>query len=77
MSKHMLVFNSIEARLKNYGVMLTATAPDENEVPCFIEGVDIRESYGMNPAAFIDEYGEDETVLFDLFNSVYGIQFAD
>lgn len=76
-SKHMLSFVSIEARLKNFGVMLTAVAPDQNEVPCFIEGVDIRQQYGMNPAAFIEKHGEDESVLYDLFRSVYGISYAD
>ena len=77
MSKHMLSFTSIEARLKNYGVMLTAYAPDYNEVMAFIPGSDNREQYGVNPAAFVDAYSENENVLFELFHSVHGIAYAD
>jgi len=77
MSKHMITFTSITARFKNYGIKLTALGPDDNEVPCFVPGEDIRELYGCNPAQFIEKYGEDENILFELFNSVYGIAYAD
>lgn len=77
MSKHMIEFTSIEARLKNYGVQLIAFGPDYNEVIAFIPGSDIREQYGVNPAAFVDAYSENENVLFELFHSVHGIAYAD
>jgi len=73
----MIEFTSIEARLKNYGVQLIAFGPDYNEVIAFIPGSDIREQYGVNPAAFVDAYSENENVLFELFHSVHGIAYAD
>jgi len=76
-AKHMIGVTSIEARLKNYGVQLVASGPDYNEVGAFIPGSDIREQYGINPAAFIDQYCENENVLFELFHSVHGIAYAD
>ena len=76
-SKHMIEFTSIEVRLKDFGVRLLATGPDDNEIPVQIDGLDIRQQFGMNPAAFVDAYADNEAVLYDLFRSVYGISYAD
>lgn len=77
MSKHMLSFTSIEARLKNYGITLTAIGPDDNEVPVHIQNEDIKALYGCNPASFLEKYENDQETLFELFYSVHGIAYAD
>ena len=77
MQKHMVEFTGIEARLKNYGVTLTATGPDDAEFPLWIPGEDIRDLYDCNPAEFIQKYENNEAILYELFNSVHGIAYAE
>jgi len=69
-----ITYTNIQAELKNYGIMLTASGPDEVEKNHFFPGSDIREAYGLNPASFLEQYGEDEKELFRLFNTVEGIE---
>jgi len=69
-----ITFTSINAELKNFGVLLTAVGPDEVEKAVHFPGSDIRTAYGMNPASFLEKYGEDEKELFRLFNTVERIE---
>lgn len=68
-----VTYTGITASLKNYGILITATAPDEVEKEVFIDGVDVREFYGCNPAKWMDDFGENENELFSLFTLVNGI----
>jgi len=69
-----ITFTNIQAELKNYGVLLTASGPDFIVKSVHFPGSDIKEAYGLNPASFLEQYGEDEKELFRLFNTVERIE---
>ena len=72
-----ITYTGISARLKNYGIEVVATAPDGLETPVLIDGSDIREFYGCNSAKWLEMHGEDESMLFELFELVQGIHVND
>lgn len=66
-------YTSIEAKLKVSSIHLTATAPDDKVKVVTIDRDDILELYHMNHRAFYDKYADVESVLWELFFSVAGI----
>lgn len=72
-----ITWTGIEAELKNYGIKLVANGPDNAEKIVFLEGADIREYYGCNPASFLDQFGNDEKMLFEAFELVNGITITE
>lgn len=70
-------WTGIEAKLKNYGVQITAFGPEETEKTVFLPGEDIKEFFGLNPAKFLSEYENNEEKLFEAFNLIASIEFIN
>ncbi len=77
MSGHMVEYENFESRLKGYGIEITASGRDDEESTVYIPGSDLREFYQLNPASFIDQYGEDAAKLQELFTAVKGIGVSE
>jgi len=77
MSGHMLEFTGYESRLKGYGIEITAEAPDSETITIFVEGSEIRQFYDLNPAAFVERYGDDANTLCELMSAVKGIRCTE
>jgi hypothetical protein len=72
-----ITYVSISARLRNYGIELTATGPDDIEKQVFLDGSDIREFYNCNPAQWLERHERNESALWELFDLVNGIAFVN
>jgi hypothetical protein len=72
-----ITYVSISARLRHYGIELTAVGPDDQEKQVFIDGCDIREFYGINPAQWLERHERNESALWELFDLVNGIAFVN
>lgn len=77
MSIDNVVFTDFEANLKGYGIEITASARDGVEAKIFVDGADLREFYELNPASFLDKYGDSAATLQELFTSVKGLQITN
>lgn len=65
--KYDKVFTGIKARLKDYGIVLTAISDDDVEIPVYVNGTDLKKLFRLNPAAFLEKYDDDTEMLFELF----------
>lgn len=70
-------FTGIAARLKGNSVIeLTATAPDDTEKRVSVPCEDIRDIYGVNCPQWMEENGDRESSLWELWQAVAGIGMA-
>lgn len=72
-----ITYTGISAHRKGNTVILTATAPDDVRTQVQIPSCDIRENYQMGIDSFLDQYGDNEDELWDLFHAVEGINHGD
>jgi len=75
MAKHELT--TIEATLKGHNIILTATDADGEEKTVTVPCEDVHAVYDMGCARWMEENGDRESSLWELFNSVAGIAYAD
>lgn len=68
-----ITYTGISAELKVSSIKITAVAPDDETKVVTIESEDIREIYHMSHREWFDRYGDNESLLFELFFSVAGI----
>lgn len=68
-------FTSIECRRKGNGVLLTATGPDGLEKNITMPSEEIRAIFECSVDIFLDRCGDDEAQLWQLFNSIAGIEY--
>ena len=64
----------IEARMKGHSIVLTAQDADGEESTVTVPCEDIQEVYGISCPRWMDKYGDNEAMLWELYNSVAGIQ---
>ncbi len=69
MSEHMIEFTDIQAALRGSKVVLTATAPDDEELTVVADSAAVHEAFNMSAARFLDEYGDNTKALWTLFNA--------
>ena len=72
-----VTYTGISAQRKGNNIILIATAPDEIKKQVQIPSCDIRENYQMGIDAFLDQYGDNEDELWDLFHAVENITHGD
>ncbi len=68
---------TIEAALKGHNIILTATDADGEETKVTVPCDDIHDIYGYGCARWMEENGDRESSLWELFNAVNGIALAD
>lgn len=69
----------IAAHLKGHNILLIATDADGEETKVTVPCDDVHEIYNMGCARWMEENGDRESSLWELFNAVagIGIAFAD
>jgi hypothetical protein len=67
----------IKAALKGHNIILTATDADGEEKTVKVPCEDIHELYGQTCPKWMEENGDRESSLWELFNTVAGIQLID
>jgi len=67
----------ITASLKGHNILLTATDADGDETRVTVPFQDIQDLYGCGSARWMEENGDRESSLWELFNAVNGIALAD
>lgn len=70
-------YTNISCRLKGYGVLITATGPDDIEKEVLIDGHDIKAQFGVIPSVWIAENEDCEQELWSLFHAVNGIEMQE
>ena len=70
-------FTSIEAAKKGSCLLITAFAPDGVEVTHRFPQEDIKQAYGVNVDRFLDQYGDDEDTLWEMFHAVNNLQISE
>ncbi len=68
---------TIEAALRGHNILLTATDADGEETRVTVPCEDIHELYGQSCPKWMEENGDRESSLWELFNAVNGIALAD
>lgn len=69
MSEHMIEYTDIQAALRGSKVVLTATAPDDEEMTVKADTDVIHEAFGVCAARFMEQYGDNTKALWTLFNA--------
>jgi hypothetical protein len=66
----------ISATLKGHNIILTATDAEGEETRVTVPCEDIHDIYGCGCARWMEENGDRESSLWELFNAVAGIGIA-
>jgi len=77
MSSNTVTYTDFSSRLRGYGIEILAEGPDDTTAKIFIEGSEIRQFYDLNPAAFLEKYGDDANTLCELMSAVKGIRCTE
>ncbi len=75
MAKHELT--DINARLKGHSILLTAADADGESRTITVPCEDIREIYGQSCPQWMDENGDRESSLWELWQAVAGITISE
>jgi|688.fasta_scaffold580705_2 hypothetical protein len=67
---------TIEAALRGHNIILTATDAEGEETRVTVPCEDIHEIYGQSCPKWMEENGDRESSLWELFNAVAGIGIA-
>lgn len=73
MSKYILTVTGIDAILKGQNIIITATFPDDTDESIKVSREDVLSIYGITPQKFMEQYGENENVLTELFTAQTGV----
>ena len=68
---------TIEAALRGHNIILTATDAEGEETRVTVPCEDIHELYNQSCPKWMEENGDRESSLWELFHSVNGIALAD